>query len=83
MIILINNSKTRVGTQRAMKKIIPKRVQGKIWNKMNKNSIKVIDNAFIYINIHKKEEKIYEFWQKKTSHTERRALTVCTIWFHV
>ena len=44
MIILINNSKTRVGTQRAMK--------------INKNSIKEIDNAFIcnYIFIEKKKK---------------------------
>ena len=59
MIILINNSKTRVGTQRAIKKI-HKRVQVKKNNKINNNSIKEIDNAFIYIYIHRKEEKIYE-----------------------
>ena len=54
MIILINHSKTSVGTQRAKKKI----TNALMWKKWKKNSIKEINNAFIYVFIEKKKKYV-------------------------
>ena len=56
MIVLISNSKTRVGTQRATKKY-HKRIHVKKWKVVQ---LKEIDNAFLYIYIY-----IYIFIEKK------------------
>ena len=52
MIILQNNSKTRVGTQRATKKI----TNALMRKNEKKNSIKEIDIAFIFKFIEKKKK---------------------------